>query len=95
MSLAPHEIDKIAKLACLRLQPEELTTLQGDLSAILDMVACMQTLDTQGIQPMAHPLEMAQRLRADQVTEQNARTTYQTIAPQVDAGLYIVPKVIG
>ncbi len=94
MLLASAEVTRIAQLARLHLQPEEIAGLQHDLSQILDLVGQMQAVDTQGVQPMAHPLAMVQRLRTDQVTEQDQRTAYQAMAPQVDAGLYLVPSVI-
>lgn len=95
MSLSSDEIDKIARLARLQIQPEESTALQGDLSAILALVGQMQAVDTTDIEPMAHPLAMSQRLRPDQVSEVNQRELYQSVAPQVEEGLYLVPKVIG
>ena len=95
MSLSSDEIDKIARLARLHVSPEETLALQDDLSAILGLVGQMQAVDTTGVQPMAHPLAMSQRLRPDHVTEVNKREVYQSIAPQVEAGLYLVPKVIG
>ena len=95
MSLSSDEIDKIARLARLQIQPEESTALQGDLSAILALVGQMQAVDTTDIEPMAHPLAMSQRLRPDQVSEVNQRELYQSVASQVEEGLYLVPKVIG
>ncbi|MEL6710906.1 MAG: Asp-tRNA(Asn)/Glu-tRNA(Gln) amidotransferase subunit GatC [Pseudomonadota bacterium] len=94
MSLSSAEVTRIAQLARLHLQPEEVTGLQHDLSDMLDLVGQMQAVDTQGVQPMAHPLAMTQRLRQDQVTEQNQRAAYQAVAPQVDDGLYLVPRVV-
>lgn len=94
MPLSSAEVTRIAQLARLHVQPTEATGLQRDLSDMLDLVGQMQAVDTQGIAPMAHPLAMAQRLRADQVTEQNQRATCQAIAPQVDKGLYLVPRVL-
>ena len=95
MSLSFHEVDKIARLARLYIQPEENVVMQEELSAILDLVSQMQMVDTTGVQPMAHPLAMSQRLRSDQVTEVNQREVFQSVAPQVEEGLYLVPKVIG
>ena len=95
MTLSSHEIDKIARLASLQIQPKETAALQHDLSAILALVKQMQTVDTKDVEPMAHPLTMSQRLRPDEVTETNQRDRYQSIAPQVEDHLYLVPKVIG
>ncbi len=94
MLLPSAEVNRIAQLARLHLQPEEVSGLQQDLSAMLALVRQMQAVDTQGVQPMAHPLAMVQRLRTDQVTEQNQRAAYQAVAPQVDEGLYLVPRVV-
>ncbi len=94
MSLSSAEVTRIAQLARLHLQPEEVTGLQHDLSDMLDLVGQMQAVDTQGVQPMAHPLAMTQRLRPDQVTVQNQRADYQAVAPQVEDGLYLVPRVV-
>jgi aspartyl-tRNA(Asn)/glutamyl-tRNA(Gln) amidotransferase subunit C len=65
-----------------------------NLSSILDLVAQMNAVDTRGVQPLAHPLAMTQRLRPDEATEPDQRALFQSIAPQVEAGLYLVPKVI-
>ena len=64
------------------------------LNSILGLIDQMQAVDTTGIEPLAHPLEASQRLRADVVTESNHREAYQSIAPAVENGLYLVPKVI-
>ena len=94
MSLNRREVEKIAHLARLAIGDEDVPAYAGNLSAILDLVAQMNQVDTHGVVPMAHPLDMPQRLRADQVTEQDQREEFQSVAPQVEAGLYLVPKVI-
>lgn len=94
MSLSSDEVIRMAKLARLHLQPEEIAGLQHDLSDMLDLVGQMQAVDTQGVQPMAHPLAVTGCLRTDQVTEQNQRAAYQAVAPQVAEGLYLVPRVV-
>ena len=94
MSLGPAEVAKIAHLARLAIREQDAPTYARNLSAILDLVAQMNTVDTTGVAPMAHPLDMAQRLRADEVTEPNQREHFQAIAPRVETGLYLVPKVI-
>ncbi|MFZ1641321.1 MAG: Asp-tRNA(Asn)/Glu-tRNA(Gln) amidotransferase subunit GatC [Candidatus Contendobacter sp.] len=94
MSLGPAEVAKIAHLARLAIREEDAPAHAHNLSAILDLVARMNAVDTTGVAPMAHPLDMAQHPRADEVTEANQRERFQAIAPQVDAGLYLVPKVI-
>lgn len=94
MSLSPDEVAKIAHLARLAVTADEADALGRDLSNILDLVAQMDAVDTSGVEPMAHPLEMVQRLREDRVTESNQRDRYQATAPAVDRGLFLVPKVI-
>ncbi len=94
MSLDPREVEKIAHLARLAIREQDVPAYASNLSAILDLVAQMNEVDTRGVIPMAHPLDMAQRLRPDEPTEQNQREQFQSVAPQVDAGLYLVPKVI-
>jgi len=94
MSLSTDEVAKIAHLARLAVEPEKSGALGRELSNILDLVAQMDEVDTSDVTPMAHPLEMAQRLREDQVTEENRRESYQANAPAVEDGLFLVPKVI-
>ena len=94
MSLKLDEIKKIAHLARLRLSDDEISIYGNQLSSILTFIAHMDEVDTTAIEPLAHPLDIYQRLRNDDVTEPNLRDQYQQIAPQVEAGLYLVPKVI-
>ncbi len=94
MPLDSHEVEKIAHLARLAVRTEDVPEYATNLSNILTLMAQMDSVDTAGVTPMAHPLDMPQRLRADQATESNQRELFQSIAPQVDAGLYLVPKVI-
>ena len=94
MSLSDSDVAKIAHLARLAVPPEQYATLGRELSNILDLVAQMDAVDTAGVEPMAHPLEMAQRLRPDEVTEENRRALYQAGAPAVEDGLFLVPRVI-
>jgi len=94
MSLSTDDVAKIAHLARLAVEPEEFEALGRDLSNILGLVAQMDVVDTESVVPMAHPLEMAQRLREDVVTEENRRDSYQANAPAVENGLFLVPKVI-
>lgn len=94
MSLDAEEVEKIAHLARIAVTSDEVDALKGELSGILDLVERMSELDTSAIVPMAHPLDMPQRLRPDVVTEENHREAYQAVAPAVDNGLYLVPRVI-
>ena len=95
MSLTRAQIESIAQLARLELEPAEIPVYQESLSRILDLVGELERADTGGVAPRAHPLPgLTQRLRPDVVTEQDAHDLYQATAPQVAAGLYLVPKVI-
>jgi aspartyl-tRNA(Asn)/glutamyl-tRNA(Gln) amidotransferase subunit C len=94
MALERSEVEKIAHLARLGLNESEIPRTTETLNNILGLIDQMQAVDTTGIEPLAHPLEATQRLRADAVTEENHRDAYQAIAPAVDSGLYLVPKVI-
>lgn len=94
MALERTEVEKIAHLARLGLNEAEIPQTTATLNNILGLIDAMQSVDTTAIEPLAHPLETTQRLRPDQVTETNQREAYQTIAPAVENGLYLVPKVI-
>ena len=95
MALTREQIENIAKLARLELQPTEVPVYQTSLSAILDFVGELDRADTASVAPMAHPLPgLSQRLRADVITEKDHHELYQENAPQVAASLYLVPKVI-
>jgi aspartyl-tRNA(Asn)/glutamyl-tRNA(Gln) amidotransferase subunit C len=94
MSLERADVQKIAHLARLAVSDAEADALVKDLSNILDLVAQMDAVDTADVAPMAHPMDMAQRLRPDEVTEQNQREEFQAHAPAVENGLFLVPKVI-
>jgi aspartyl-tRNA(Asn)/glutamyl-tRNA(Gln) amidotransferase subunit C len=94
MSLDRSDIEKIAHLARLAVDEDKLESYATDLSNILTLVGQLEATDTDNVSPMAHPWHMAQRLRPDEVTEPNHREAYQSVAPLVEAGLYLVPKVI-
>ncbi|MBI3771933.1 MAG: Asp-tRNA(Asn)/Glu-tRNA(Gln) amidotransferase subunit GatC [Gammaproteobacteria bacterium] len=94
MSLNRSEVEKIAHLARLDISEADVTAYAHSLSDILGLVAQMDAVNVHGVTPMAHPLDAVQRLRADEVSETNQREKFQAIAPQVEAGLYLVPKVI-
>jgi aspartyl-tRNA(Asn)/glutamyl-tRNA(Gln) amidotransferase subunit C len=94
MSLSPEEIDRIARLARLELSPDEIGYTRNQLNDILAFIEQLQSVNTTGIAPMAHAVDIVQRLRSDTVTETDCRDTFQAIAPDTEAGLYLVPKVI-
>ena len=94
MALTADQIRQVAHLARLELKPDQVDKYAREISNILDMVGQLSASDTGAAQPMAHPLDMVQRLRPDAVTEPNRREAFQAHAPAVKDGLYIVPKVI-
>ena len=98
MSLTPDQVRRIALLARIELKPDEERGVTERLGRVLGLIDQIQKQETAGIEPMAHPLDgqvpVAQRLRPDQVAEQDRRQEFQRIAPAVEGGLYLVPKVI-
>nr|MBF0684521.1 Asp-tRNA(Asn)/Glu-tRNA(Gln) amidotransferase subunit GatC [Pseudomonas sp.] len=94
MALERSEVEKIAHLARLDLKDDDLPRTTETLNNTLGLIDRMQAVDTSGVEPLAHPLETTQRLRRDEVTESNQRDAYQAIAPAVENGLYLVPRVI-
>ena len=94
MSISSDEVRKVAHLARLDVTGEQLDAYAGELSTILALVAQLEGADTANVPPLAHPIEASQRLRADAVTETDQRRRFQAIAPAVQDGLYLVPKVI-
>ncbi|HHI93437.1 MAG TPA: Asp-tRNA(Asn)/Glu-tRNA(Gln) amidotransferase subunit GatC [Gammaproteobacteria bacterium] len=94
MSLGKEDIEKIAHLARLGINDADVPGYVRNLSDILGLVEQMSAVETSGVTPMAHPLDARQRLRADEVTEINQREQLQANAPQVEAGLFLVPQVI-
>lgn len=94
MALTLSDVEKIAKLSRLSLTEEEKAQNLQELNDIFALVEKMQGVDTQGVEPMAHPHEVALRLRKDEVTETDHAAEYQAVAPEVRERLYIVPQVI-
>ena len=94
MAIESKDVHTIAHLARLAVDEADIPTYAENLSNILALVEQMNAVDATGVEPMAHPLEMAQRLREDLVTEENQREHFQQHAPAVENGLYLVPKVI-
>ncbi|MGB6977408.1 MAG: Asp-tRNA(Asn)/Glu-tRNA(Gln) amidotransferase subunit GatC [Gammaproteobacteria bacterium] len=92
--ISPSEVEKVAYLARLAINEQELAHSVKELSSILELVAQMKAIDTSQVTPMAHPLDLPQRLRKDVVTEPNQRDLFQSIAPKAEAGYYMVPQVI-
>jgi aspartyl-tRNA(Asn)/glutamyl-tRNA(Gln) amidotransferase subunit C len=94
MSLTTQDVQKVARLARLAMDENEIETARAQLSGIFTLIAEMQAVDTSGIEPMSHAQDLSQRLRSDVVTEANQREAFQAVAPQVEGGLYLVPQVI-
>lgn len=94
MSLSTDDVKRIARLARIETSDAEAQATQTQLNNIFDLIATMQAVDTSGVSPMAHAQEVYQRLRADVATETDRRAAFQAIAPAVENGLYLVPKVI-
>ena len=94
MPLDTSQVQKIARLARLKINDQEATAYADSLSRILGLIEQMNAVDTAQVAPMAHPSDAALRLRDDVVTEADQRDKFQAIAPAVEAGLYLVPKVI-
>ena len=94
MPLKPEDVQRLATLARIDLDAVQQSALLADLNSVLGLIDRLQSVDTQAVEPLTHPLDMALRLRADAVTETDARAALQAGAPLVESGLYLVPKVI-
>jgi len=94
VSLQPEAIEKLCELARLEITAVEIADFTSKLSRIVDLVDQLQAVDTSATQPLAHPLELPQRLRPDAVTESDQHELLQSNAREVADGLYLVPKVI-
>jgi aspartyl-tRNA(Asn)/glutamyl-tRNA(Gln) amidotransferase subunit C len=94
MPLSLDEVRRIAELARIGISDAEARAAQSELNGIFELIGQMQKVDTAGIEPMTHAQGSALRLREDQVTETDRRELFQSTAPQKEAGLYLVPKVI-
>lgn len=90
----PTTIDKLLRLTALRLDADERARLEGDLGRIVEFVDAMQAADTEGVAPLAHPLDEIQPLRADRVAETVDRDGFQKLAPLARDGFYLVPRVV-
>ena len=94
MSLVLEDVKLVANLACIEISDEEARTTLDQLTGIFYLIEQMQEVDTSTIIPMSHAQDVVQRLRMDVVTEADQRELFQSLAPQVEGGLYLVPKVI-
>ena len=94
MSLSLDDVKRVANLARIEISEDEADQTLTQLSGIFGLIEQMQAVDTSAIAPMSHAQDVMQRLRADAVTEIDQRELFQSVAPQVETGLYLVPKVI-
>ena len=94
MSITAENIKHIAKLARLKTEDDKSQFYADQLNLIMNLVEQMNNIDTSGVEPMSHPQDAALRLRPDDVTKQNNRDRFQSIAPEAENGFYLVPKVI-
>ena len=94
MELGPEDVAHIAHLARLQIDEQDVPLYARNLSQILQLLEAMNAVDTEGVEPMAHPVDTTQPLRADEVTEVDRRDEFQRNAPAVADGLYLVPRVI-
>ncbi|CAE6518804.1 MAG TPA: Asp-tRNA(Asn)/Glu-tRNA(Gln) amidotransferase subunit GatC [Nitrosomonas nitrosa] len=94
MTLSLDDVKRVASLARIEISEDEAQQMLTQLSGIFSLIEQMQAVDTSGIEPMSHAQDMMQRLREDVVTESDQHLLFQSVAPQVEAGLYLVPKVI-
>ena len=94
MSLNLEQVRRVAQLARLEISEAETEHTLGQLNRIFTLIEEMQAVDTTGVEPMAHAQDLGQRLREDRVTESDRRAAFQSVAPETEAGLYLVPKVI-
>ena len=92
--LSLDEVRRIAELARIEVPEAGVVALQQQLNGIFGLIEQMRAVDTAGVEPMAHAVDVMQRLREDRVTESDQHELFQSIAPQVEGGLYLVPKVI-
>jgi aspartyl-tRNA(Asn)/glutamyl-tRNA(Gln) amidotransferase subunit C len=94
VSLSLKEVLDVAALARIGIGEAEARAVQAELNNIFELIGRMQKVDTEGVEPMTHAQGLALRLRPDKVTESDQRELFQSIAPQTEAGLYLVPRVI-
>ncbi len=94
MSLNLDEIARLARLSRIELSAPEAAATRDQLNGIFSLIAQLQATDTAGIEPMSHAVDLAQRLRPDQVTAADQRQAFQALAPEVEMGLYLVPRVV-
>ena len=94
MALSDDQVRRLARLARIALRPQDSAPVVERLNRVLGLIDQLRAVDTTGIEPMSHALDLTQRLRPDEITEKDQRELFQAVAPATDKGLYLVPKVI-
>ena len=94
MTLTVLDVTRIAQLARIEVDEQQAQQVLAQLQGVFALIEELQSADTRGVEPMSHARDVSLRLREDRATESDARSRFQAIAPRVDAGLYLVPKVI-
>ena len=94
MAFDKSDLSKVAQLARVQITEEEMDDIEGRITEILRLIDQMQSVDTNSIIPMSHPLDGKKILRSDMVSEENNRDELQKLAPKIENGLFLVPKVI-
>jgi aspartyl-tRNA(Asn)/glutamyl-tRNA(Gln) amidotransferase subunit C len=94
MSLTLEQVRRVAHLARIEISEADAQSTLGHLNGMFTLIEAMQAVDTRGVEPMAHAQDVAQRLRPDVVSETDRRSAFQAVAPETEAGLYLVPQVI-
>jgi aspartyl-tRNA(Asn)/glutamyl-tRNA(Gln) amidotransferase subunit C len=94
MALTLDDVHRVARLARMRLDEGQSQAMLAEMNRIFGLMEQMREVDTDAVEPMSHPRDVAQRLRADEVTEPDRRDALLPLAPKSEAGLYLVPKVI-
>ena len=94
MALSLDDVTRVAHLARIAIEEAEAQAVLSQLKGVFQLIAEMQAVDTRGVEPMSHALDLVQRLREDSVTEADQHALFQSVAPQVEGDLYLVPKVI-
>ena len=94
MTIGKEDVKKVAHLARIGIDEQEMLQFTADLAGVFTLVDSMEKIDTSQVEPLAHPMDIVQRLREDEATEENQRDLLQQNAPSTEAGLYLVPQVI-
>jgi aspartyl-tRNA(Asn)/glutamyl-tRNA(Gln) amidotransferase subunit C len=94
MALTLEDVKRVAHLARIAVDETEARAVLSQINDVFKLIAEMQAVDTRGVEPMSHALDVVQRLREDTVTESDQHALFQSVAPQVEGDLYLVPKVI-